>query len=119
MGSYVTVGLWIDCLLVARVVQSFPWSMQKYKTGDFIQMRHDDPTTFWAKYLYEAHRDVEIQPALLPLSGETFPHRTANTQQDARSDLRVRGFWTYGSNAFFDTKVFFYPHASSYWSRSQ
>ncbi len=87
------------------------------KVAGFIHMRHDDTTDFLAKCLKEVHNDVEVEPPLLPLTGETFRHRTANTQPDARADIRVRGFWTASKNAFFDTRVF-YPHAPSYQSRS-
>ena len=60
---------------------------------------------------------MELEPPLQPLSGETYRHLTANTEPDARADIRVRGFWTNSRNAFFDTRVF-YPHARSYQSRS-
>ena len=79
-------------------------------------MRHDDPTTFLAKCMKEAYHDVELEPPLQPLTGETLRHLTANSEPDARADIRVRGFWTDGRNAFFDTRVF-YPHAPSYRSR--
>ena len=87
------------------------------KLSGFIHMRHDDPTTFLAKCMREVHHDVELEPPLQPLTGETLRHQTANTEPDARADIRVRGFWTDGRNAFFDTRVF-YPHAPSYRSRS-
>ena len=86
------------------------------KLSGFINMRHDDPTTFLAKCMKEAYHDVELEPPLQPLTGETLRHLTANSEPDARADIRVRGFWTDGRNAFFDTRVF-YPHAPSYWSR--
>ena len=87
------------------------------KLSGFIHMRHNDPTTFLAQCMKEVHQDVELEPPLQPLSGETFRHLTANTEPDARADIRVRGFWTNSRNAFFDTRVF-YPHARSYQSRS-
>ena len=80
-------------------------------------MRHNHPTTFLAQCMKEVHQDVELEPPLQPLNGETFRHLTANTEPDARADIRVRGFWTNSRNAFFDTRVF-YPHARSYQSRS-
>lgn len=86
------------------------------KLSGFIHMRHDDPTDFLASCMKEVHNDVEVEPKLQPLTGESFRHRTANTDPDARADLRVRGFWTQGRNAFFDTRVF-YPHARSYRSK--
>ena len=87
------------------------------KLAGFIHMRHDDTTDFLAKCMREVHNDVEVEPPLLPLSGETFRCRSTNTQPDALADIRVRGFWTDCRNAFFDTRVF-YPHAQSYQSRS-
>ena len=80
------------------------------KLSGFIHMRHDDPTRFLAKCMKEVHNDVELEPSLQPLTGETLHHQTANTEPDARADIRVRGFWTDGRNAFFDTRVF-YPNA--------
>jgi hypothetical protein len=61
----------------------------------------------------EIHNDVEVEPKLQPLTGESLRHRTANTDPDARADILVRGFWT---NVFFDTWVF-YPHARCYRSK--
>ena len=50
------------------------------KLSGFIHMRHDDPTDFLASCLKEVHNDVEIEPKLQSLSGESFRHRTANRQ---------------------------------------
>ena len=86
------------------------------KVSGFIHMRHNDPTDFLASCMKEVHNDVEVEPKLQPLTGESLRHRTANTDPDARADIRVRGFWTQGSNAFFDTR-FFYPHARCYRSK--
>ena len=55
----------------------------------------------------EVCRNVEIEPTLQPLSGETFQRRTANTEDHTRQDIRAKGFW--GSqkvSAFFDIQVF-------------
>ena len=56
----------------------------------------------------EVHNDVEIEPKLQPLTGEKCQYRTANTDPDAmqsRHPSRVRGFWTQGRNALFDTRL--------------
>ena len=87
------------------------------KLAGFVNMRHDDATDFLAKCVKEVRNDVEVEPQLLSLTGETFRHRSTNRQPDARADLRVRGFWSDSQNAFFDTRVF-YPHANSYQSKS-
>ena len=44
-------------------------------------------------------------------------YKSAITTDDARSDVRVRGFWGNKQNAFFEMR-YFYPFASSYNSRS-
>ena len=59
------------------------------KLSGFIHMRHDDPTRFLAKCMKEVHNDVELEPSLQPLTGETLHHQTANTEPDARADIRV------------------------------
>ena len=42
--------------------------------------------------------------------------RGANVSENARADIRARGFWSRMQNAFFDIRVF-YPHALSYLQR--
>ena len=42
---------------------------------------------------------------------------SANTADDARLDIKTRGFWSRGQDAYFDVRVF-YPNASSYRSLS-
>ena len=51
-----------------------------------------------------------------PLNGENFLHRSANTDFEAKLDVKARGFWNRGQDAFFDV-TFFNPYAPSY--RSQ
>jgi hypothetical protein len=54
---------------------------------------------------------------LLPVDGEAFELKTANKQDDARSDIRAEGFWGKKRRAFFDVMVFT-PFARSYSTRS-
>ena len=54
---------------------------------------------------------------MLPISAETFPNATANTADDARLDVKARGFWCRDQDAYFDVRVF-YLNASSYCSLS-
>ena len=60
---------------------------------------------------------MEIEPNLDPLSGEELDYKSANRRPDARSDVRVRGFWGNRQDAFFEFRVF-NPFASSYASKS-
>ena len=93
-----------------------PYSLdhsQICKTGGFIHMRHDGPKNLWAKWCGDGFRDTEVEPLLEPLSGEVFVYKSAKIEEEARSDVRVRGFWGNYRNAFFEFRVF-YPHAKSY-----
>ena len=84
------------------------------KRGGFISIRHNEINQLTASLLkYEVCKDVEIEPELLPLTGERFQHRTLNMSENARLDVSARGFWIRGQRAFFDTRVF-YPLAPSY-----
>src|SRR6056300_287605 len=50
-------------------------------------------------------------------SGEEFKYGSANKKSDARSDVRIRGFWGNKKDAFFEFRVF-YPFASSIANKS-
>ena len=56
--------------------------------------------------------NVATEPRLQPLSGESMTHRTAITTDEARLDIRARGFWTAAQDAYFDVRVF-HPNAPS------
>ncbi len=88
---------------------------QVCKLGGFIHMRHDDPKDLFASLCGEVFKDVEIEPPLQPLPGEKMVHKSANKEDEARSDVRVRGFWSKGRNAFFEFRVS-YPYARCYLS---
>ena len=49
--------------------------------------------------------DVEIEPTLQTVNNTTNFGRSANTSEEARLDIRARGFWRFGQNAFFDVRV--------------
>jgi hypothetical protein len=86
---------------------------QECKRGGFIHMRHDEPKQALIVEAKQLWNDVQGEPRLEPLSGEKFKHKTAKTTDDARSDVRIRSFWSKGRNAFFEFRVF-YPHARSH-----
>ena len=73
--------------------------------GGFISNRHDSIRNFEAKLLKQVCNDVQVEPALQPIpEGRQF-HSSANTRNDARLDVRAKGFWREGQNAFFDVRV--------------
>ena len=69
-----------------------------------------------ADLLTEVCSDVAVEPVLAPITGEVFLSASTNTANDARADVRARGFWTRAQNAFFDVRVF-HPDAVSYKSK--
>ena len=52
-------------------------------------------------------------PSWQPITVKTFLYATANTADDAHLDVKARGFWCRGQDAFFDVLIF-YPNATSY-----
>ena len=75
--------------------------------GGFPSLRHNDVRDITANLLAEVCHNVAVEPDLLPLSGEQFQHRTANTEDGARLDVRAQGFWgDKHQGAFFDIRVF-------------
>ena len=57
-------------------------------------------------------RDTYVVTAIGPRE-ETFPYATINTSDNAYLDVKARGFWCRGQDAYFDVRVL-YPNASSY-----
>ena len=72
------------------------------KRGGFIIMRHNNVRDFEANLLRKVCNDVEVEPSLQPLSGETA---TGLIGDEARPDIRAKSFWRPCQNAFFDIRV--------------
>ena len=51
------------------------------------------------------HTAVEVEPQLQPLTGEVFDYKSANKDDEARSDIKCCGFWSNMRQAYFDVKV--------------
>ena len=56
-------------------------------------MRHNELRDLTANLLREVVHDVSVEPELEPLSGETFPLRSADTEAHARLDVAARGLY--------------------------
>ena len=66
---------WLIDNLPSICARGAPFSIHRAqicKLAEFVHMRHDDTTDFLAKCMWEVHNDVEVEPPLVPLSGETF-----------------------------------------------
>ena len=81
--------------------------------GGFPTLRHNEIRDMSANLLREVCPNTCTKPGLQPLNSETFQLRTANTDNEARVDIRAEGFWTSAQVAFFDIRVF-HPSAPSY-----
>ena len=76
-------------------------------------MRHNEVRDLTASLLSEVCGDVQIEPTLIPLSGEAQFYRSAYVSPDARLDVSARGFWgDRFSRTMFDVRVF-HPNAPS------
>ena len=73
--------------------------------GGYPTARHNEIRDLIAELLRSVSPDVAIEPNLLPFGGETLAWSTSNRSQEARLDVRARGFWTRQQEAFFDIRV--------------
>ena len=74
------------------------------KNGGFVIMRHNSVRDTACEILSEVCKDVNCEPALLPVTGEVLPNG-CNITDGARADISALGFWTPLNRAFFDVKV--------------
>ena len=87
------------------------------KKGGFSTIRRNDLRDLTTNLLTEVCKDIDIEPQLLPVTGETFDNRTANTSNEVRVDIKSRGFWVRGQQTFFDVRVFD-PNANRYLNKA-
>ena len=79
--------------------------------GGYTQIRHNEIRDTFANLINEVCHDVEIEPKLQPLQGESFVNNSTTIEDEARLDIKAIGLW--GSRfgrAFFDVN-FFNTHA--------
>ena len=81
--------------------------------GGFPTIRHNEVRDLTASLLTEVCHNVSTELSLQLIISETFSLASANTTNDAPLDVKARGFWSRGQDAYFDVRVF-YPNASSY-----
>ena len=79
-------------------------------------MRHNEVRDTEADLLNEVCRDVQVEPALITLSGQRFS-RASNQNDMARLDISARGLWNPMEKAFLDVRIF-HPDAASNRSKS-
>ena len=74
--------------------------------GGFPTIHHNEVRDTTASLLTEVCHNVATEPPLQPLSRETFSAKSANSDDNAHLDIRVRGFWNNHQDAFFDISFF-------------
>ena len=62
------------------------------KKSGFVAQRHDGVRDLMTSMLSEVCNDVETEPQCQPLDNERFNLRTANTNAEARLDIKAGGF---------------------------
>ena len=72
------------------------------KRGGFIIIRHNNFRDFEANSPKTTLNDVEVEPKLQKIDNDEFNGLTGD---DARPDIRARGVWRQGQNAFFDIRL--------------
>ena len=74
--------------------------------GGYTHLRHNEIRDTLAKLIGDVCNDVEIEPKLQPLEGETFDKSTS-TDDEARLDIKANGlFDSRFCRTFFDVKIF-------------
>ena len=73
--------------------------------GGFVNCRHDEIRDVEFSQLKIVINDVESEPLLQPVINKQGYKASANLDDGARPDLRARGFWRNGQNAFFDVRA--------------
>ena len=75
--------------------------------GGYTIMRHNEVRDLFGSLMAETCNDVQIEPLLQPLDGETSPNRSTTTDSDSRLDIKASGFWgPRFSRTFSDVKIF-------------
>ena len=73
--------------------------------GGFVNQRHNDIRDVESSLLKVVVKDVEREPPLQPVLNKAGYAKSAILDDQARLDIRARGFWRDGQNAYFDVRV--------------
>ena len=79
-------------MLCTRGVQFSVDHAMVFQRGGFVIQRRNELRDLEAEMLRIVCNDVEVEPVLQEVTGETINHG-ANKAPDARLDIHARGFW--------------------------
>ena len=68
-------------------------------------MRHDNVRDFLIGLLQITQTDAQKEPLLQPIQTNVVQREIGNSTDEARLDIRARGFWKAGQDAYFDARV--------------
>ena len=75
--------------------------------GAMPSIRHNAIRDITAQLLTEVCPNVCVEPTLQPLTGESFPLRSTNTEEGTRLDVKAQNFWDKSKQStFFDVRIF-------------
>ena len=81
--------------------------------GGLTFICHNELRDLTASWLHEVCHEVAVEPPLRPLTGKALVSTSTNLRDDARADIRAKGFGGRRQSAFFDIRVF-HSNAPSY-----
>ena len=79
-------------------------NIMSWRKGGFLYIRHNNVRDLTANMMSEVCKEVE--PKLMPLSGEKLQGRTCSSSNEASVDIRTRRFWEWGQQEFFNLRIF-------------
>ena len=98
----------ISLVVTHSVSQCHAFSCPK---GAMPTLRYNAIRDITAQLITEACPNVGVEPLLQPQTGELFRHRTENTDDHARLDIRAQNFWDKSRRSTFSDVSVFNPHA--------
>ena len=76
-------------------------------TGGLLTARHNEVRDLLASLQTEVSSDIAVEPVLQTITGEIFQWRSTSTNNGARLNIRVRGFWgSWSESTFLDVRIF-------------
>ena len=80
--------------------------------GGFPSLQHNNIRDITACFFSKVCHNVALESSLIPLSGERFRHKIANTENGAHLGIRARGFWDERHQSAFFEENQLYPRSS-------
>ena len=73
--------------------------------GGYVVMRHNQIRDTIADVMKEVCHDVQVEPHLIPIEGESLINSNASTEDNARLDVSGRGVWAPFDRTFIDIRA--------------